>query len=285
MLNKNHNANRAYCWMLGAVFFPLVLIQSGDVYQRRLEYVNALNDIQRRELKNKYDRFKKLSESDLNHVRSLHESINREPNTKQLQVTLSKYHEWLKTLRPQVRAEVLSLKDQRRIEQIRYLQVKQHQKTYGIKDNYRISNVSDISVVYRWLRESIYKNVRNERIRKHREKTNNMRPMSMGDFLELIIGSDELIELFFPTENLNVLYNKLSAESKIMLEELQNDEERLELVIQWCRSVVKRRITKEQRNTAYETLTPEQKAIVDGMSIENRRNYLDRVYMRLKRNR
>ena len=282
MLNRNPNPKYSWRMSLCALCIPFVLLQSGDVFERRMSYISTLSESERRELKDKYERFKKLSPEDLAHVRKMHDLIHSKSNAKELQSVLSKYHDWLKTLRPQVRTEVQSLEVQQRIDQIRFIQVKQHQKTYGIEDEFRLPSVDDTSLVYKWLRYSIMKNRRSERFKKHREKVSSKRYLSMAEFLELVISSEEMIELFFPIERLNELYEDLSDESKLILEQLRNDQERLELVMQWCRSVVKRRVTEKQRLEAYRTLKPDQKVIVDGMSTENRRYYLDRVYWNLK---
>ncbi len=249
-----------------------------------IDYINSLDDSQLNELKRKQRLFsEQLSDEQKDHVRSIHQAIHSDPEHEQLMVTLQLYHEWIKSLKSSVRADLLELSPEKRIETIRFLQYQQHQMTFGIEDNFQIPNVDDTSKVYRWMRETIDIGRRDE---KGKKAARGKGYRSLSQLLENILAEEVIArELFFTDDRIDLLFDGLSPESQYIIAQCPTYDAKVKLIFQWCRAVAAFRVTANQREAVYRSLTADEKSDLDEMSIESRRRHLDILYWKLKRSR
>ena len=63
---------------------------------------------ERNDLREKYDKFEALSPDEQDQLRRLHEQLESDPQGDKLRRLLLRYHEWLKTLTPGERADLLA---------------------------------------------------------------------------------------------------------------------------------------------------------------------------------
>ena len=80
-----------------------------DALAERRQQIESLSADQKEELRVKFAKFEALSSDEQEQLRRLHEQLDSDPQGNQLRRTLARYHEWLKSLSPSDRADLLVL--------------------------------------------------------------------------------------------------------------------------------------------------------------------------------
>ena len=114
-----------FCWLV-----PLTLLcgaaaaADNDPAVRR-ERVQNLPLSEQQQLLRNQQRFAELSADEQQQLRALHEELTSDPNSARLRGVLERYHEWLKTLSAEQRAELNDLTPDERIARIERLMSRQ----------------------------------------------------------------------------------------------------------------------------------------------------------------
>src|SRR3954453_21563312 len=122
-----------WTWGLVAAVFSVVLFVAGNAFSESKGEVTevasastagtinleTLSAEQKRDLLRRKQQFEQLGADEQNKLRQLHHSLSAEPDAPQLTAVMSRYHQWLMTLRPLERDELLSMPAEERIRHIR----------------------------------------------------------------------------------------------------------------------------------------------------------------------
>lgn len=125
---------------MGCVLASAVALRSLGVFRARLAQADTITEARERlesmspearhELLKKKERFNQLQEKERERMRELHASISRSPNCQSLTGTLERYHQWLMTLTPLQRDELVSLPVEKRIGRIKEIQREQQKQRF-----------------------------------------------------------------------------------------------------------------------------------------------------------
>lgn len=97
----------------------------------RAARIEAMPADQKARLAQKQERYDALSDKERDRLRTLHNSIESQPNSKQLYESLKRYSEWLKTLSAAEQAAVMKLPIDKRLEQIKAIRQEQIQQHFA----------------------------------------------------------------------------------------------------------------------------------------------------------
>jgi hypothetical protein len=120
-----------------------------DTVSEAQEKLDSLSPEARHELLQKKERFEQLKEVERERMRELHASIHRSPDCKRLMGTLERYHQWLMTLTPLQRDELVSLPLEKRIDRIKQIQKEQQKQRF--RDLTSKLPPEDFDAIIHWL--------------------------------------------------------------------------------------------------------------------------------------
>ena len=130
------------------VLLSLALVGAEESTAQRRQRIEQLSESQKEELFRHREQFHALSPSEQQRIRQLHEQLQCEPDGEKLRETMNRYCQWLATLPPYRRAELLELKPAQRIKQIKQLRQQDQARTAGK----RLSS-ADREALVRWMEQ------------------------------------------------------------------------------------------------------------------------------------
>jgi len=98
-----------------------------DLAQRR-QQVAQMSPVEREELLRRWQRFQALDPAEQDRLRRLHEQVQSDPDAERLERVMEHYHDWLTSLPPLRRSELVELEPQQRLESIRGLLAEQSRR-------------------------------------------------------------------------------------------------------------------------------------------------------------
>lgn len=204
--------------------------------------LSSLSAEAKQELLKKKERFEQLSPDEQTRLRKFHAELAGSPDGNRLQHVLTHYHDWLRTLKPLERDELLSLPAEERIERIRKLMAEQEKTRFRqMADNVP---PEDLEAILKWLedfaeshRERILENMPPDMRRRFEEIEEPARRRGMLVFAMRMRGpgAPNLPPLQPTQEDFNKLVPRLSAQSQEMLKKTPQSGE---LVKEWIRAAV-----------------------------------------------
>jgi hypothetical protein len=114
------------------------------------EKLEQMSDAEKTALLQKKRRFDELSLAEQAKPRQIHDELARDPRQADLRRVLERYHDWLRTLTPPERAEVLSLPADKRIEKIQELTRTQDAKRFRMMAGGFMMSPQDLTVIHDW---------------------------------------------------------------------------------------------------------------------------------------
>ena len=140
LCSPSHVGGIAFCKTpLGRslIALGLVLLIAGPVWAldylaERREQVEQMSGEERDDLREKYLKFEALPPADQDQLRRLHEQLESDPQGDRLRRILLRYHEWLKTLTPGERADLLSLAPTERVTRIKAIKREQEARAASL---------------------------------------------------------------------------------------------------------------------------------------------------------
>ncbi len=121
-----------------------------DALAERRQQVQSMSADEREELRAKFAKFEALSPDEQEQLRRLHEQLDSDPQGNQLRRTLARYHEWLKSLSPSDRADLLALPPTERLARIKTLKHDQEARAASLAGGARLVG-RDVSALSHWM--------------------------------------------------------------------------------------------------------------------------------------
>ncbi len=215
-----------------------------------MEPADRLEDLaprEKEELRRKTERFAKLPAEEQARIRCLHADLRQHPDGDRLTQIASRYTEWLKTLSPGVRAELLALPLNQRLERIR--KFKEEQQAKRVREVFRTRfKPEDVRAILTWL---------GQYAAEHEAELLSLLSSDSQQFLRRIpSGPQRHIALFralqrrpdgqpFPeptAEEFDELRKHLSDEASKEFDNIAEDGQRLKLVLEWGRAAMTHRM-------------------------------------------
>jgi hypothetical protein len=146
----------------GALVLSVVFVCAGATPLERQELlsrqakVEALSPAEKQQLERNEQRFAALSTAEQDQLRKLADDLESDPAEARLKQLLARYHEWLKTLSPGQRAELLELPIAERVERIK--QIKEQQARHRPRKPANLEDLSpnDLPKIAHWFDDSIW---------------------------------------------------------------------------------------------------------------------------------
>ncbi len=190
----------------------------------------------------KWERFQALPAADQDNLRQLHSDLAALPSRAQLEQTLASYNDWLRTLSPGTRAELVSLASQPRIERIKQLrqeQEKAKRPTVGGS-----LTEADMQRIAAWMEDFIWRHkeqftagMPDQRRQQFEQLDEATRRRSMLWLALQKMNTSTLQNLPVP-EDLPRLVEQLSPQAK---DALKNAEDKRRLMQEWIHAAVQHR--------------------------------------------
>ncbi|MCU0962451.1 MAG: hypothetical protein MUF48_20325 [Pirellulaceae bacterium] len=136
-------------WLAGVP--ATALGQTADEsFEQRQAHLQSLSDAEKFHLLQDYRRFQELPTAEQDRLRQLHQQLTNDPDREQLEQVLERYYNWLRSLTPPERAEVLSLPADQRIERIRALMRTQDARRFRMMVGGFMMSPQDLTTIHEW---------------------------------------------------------------------------------------------------------------------------------------
>ncbi|GIW93436.1 MAG: hypothetical protein KatS3mg110_1477 [Pirellulaceae bacterium] len=220
---------------LGALW--LAGIACGQDVATLREHLAKLSPQEKEEFLRKQQRFYALPEEQQQKLRQLHREITEAPDCRELEQVLHRYHQWLKTLQPGERAELLSLPPERRIERIK--QLLEAQELHRFRQLTKATfNDNDIRQIFDWLREYTKTHEKEllaimpaERRKSYEERSDDLR--YRGWLLTSTLLEQDVTQLRISSEEVADLLSRLSPPARKLLPPETDPQQRNRLIRAW----------------------------------------------------
>lgn len=276
-------------WRFAVVLATVTLLagpaRAADSYAEQRARLEAMSAEEKEQLQRKKERFEALSESEQMRLRELHASVASDPDSDELLAVMSSYHAWLKTLSSAVRAELLSLPPEKRIERIKEL--KQEQERQRFREFANNLPERDMNVVYSWIEEFIGRHEAEFLERTPSEFRHRLEQQSESDRRKSLVAGliwrrwdDDSPK---PSEkDVSELLPRLSEETRKEVARAATKEEKLLVVRALVRAAVLSKvfppISDEQRQQVFAKLSSVERERLEQMAPEMMRRELTRRY-------
>jgi hypothetical protein len=207
----------------------------------RKEYIRNLPIADQQKLLRSLERYTELDSAEQQKLRELHAAIDRHPRSAQLSETLEKYHEWLKTLRPEERAELLELNGTERMARVEQLMQKHRDEIERRRPRGPVGDPAltrdDQRIIANWVdelvwsqRETLIKGLPKERRKQldSRSEPQQRRELAFFAFQNWRDGKTSL-----PDDEVARLIAQLSPEARSSYQREATPDARMQLVKQW----------------------------------------------------
>lgn len=247
--------------------------------------IQEMDDAQKSELLQKRRRFDKLSRDQREHLRQLCAQLSQDPQHDRLMRVLRRYSDWLKTLPPGQRAQILSLPADQRITQIKEILHTQEAQRFRMMVDGRLSQ-QDMRVILDWADQFI-KNHETEiysQLPQHRGFSKVTDPERRRRLLAFFLFRSTSLNLPRPSsEDLSRLTQVISRDAREFLEKLDDDEERSRVLNTWVRAATFSRfrppVSRQQlAKFATERLSAEQRDYLESLPRDRMLRELHNLY-------
>jgi hypothetical protein len=234
------------CVILGIVSLLLAAAttttRADESLEQRREKLEGMSDVEKTTLLQKKRRFEDLPAAEQDRLRQLRDELLADPRQQELQCVLERYHNWLRTLTPAERAEVISLPADKRIEKISELIRAQDAKRFRMMVSGFMISPRDLSTIHDWFDKfiddhapEILASLPDEPFGKLKKEYNPERDRGFLRRVYLGPGSSNLPR---PSKEDQVqLLTKVSKEARDMLAKV-SEEERSQVIQRWTWAAV-----------------------------------------------
>lgn len=288
----NSNRARVQFLIIGLLATVLTGFALNNTYQNNKQRFEELTLDEFQELLRKKERFDSLAEAEKERRRTLHQAIVEHEDATGLLRTLNQYQQWLKTLNTGQRHELIEIEDPAelysRIEQIR---LQQKSKIFGMAGDFALPS-NDLEPLTEWVQGFIQSNL--EKIKSKTEsrtrrwiaeRSRNAQPWYLF-YIHAERGNvnrDKMIDI----KTVDDMADNLSDEAKIIIDQLETDEEKIKLAEVWIRNAVLAKIrppvTDDRLYEFVRSLTPEERQRFDDLSPRTWRKQMEAYYYRKNR--
>lgn len=244
---------------------------------------------EKEELRRLLDRYFSLDDAERQRVGQLHVDLISDPRGEELRAVLVHYYEWLRTLSPAQRADLLELPPAQRIKQIESLQTEQEEQRFrrlvsaGLK-------LEDVRQIFAWM-DGYLAQYEEEflaalppryqrRIRAEKNAVNRRRML-----MRMIQQRDTDINFRALTaEDLEPLRIQLSPEALATLDRARNSQRKVQMMRGWIRAAMLARtdapqVSKEKLEQFFITLPRDQRERLESLPRQRMDQTLRRLYL------
>ncbi len=265
-------------------------LRAEDELQQRRDRLQAMSAAEKEDLRRKERRFYELPTEEQTQLRELHAEITTATDSDKLQAVMTRYYEWLKTLRPGERAEVLSLSPDKRIDKIRCMLEEQSIQRFQRMAASQLEP-SDVTLIFRWINDYVTNHEAElmaslpEDKRKFAENNSRARRFMLTGAL-LQQQADRLI---ITDEEVHDLQSGLSRQAQEILQKEQDRKQKIRIIRGWMEAAASSMFRNSGPPTApvsNEELTrfldqevsERDRAYLDGLPAERFRREAERFY-------
>lgn len=254
------------------------------------QHIEQLAPLEQQQLLRLAKRFHELPVAEQNHLRHLQADLESDPQASQLFEAMRLYHEWLKTLTPGQRAELVELPTAERLTRLRQLDEQSRPRT---ADNQMLTQ-EDLRRMGAWIEGFIWK---------HKDRILADAPIQRRAFLEtldepmrrraLMIGALQrwqsigLTDLTPSPEEIQQLEQQLSPAAQQRLTAAQTSQEKKTLLKEWVGLAVQQRLEMSGRGLAMVDERELERFFAENLSSDERDRLLsmprDQMQRELKR--
>lgn len=256
--------------------------------EARRERLSTLSAEEREELRAKKERFDRMPPDEQGKIREFHERISSAPDHERLVGVMDRYNEWLKTLSPGQRADLLAMPADKRIEEIR--KIRRTQEDSRLKQLASTITSDDAKAIFNWLGEFVERNrdalvsqMSPEKKLFFEESANDparRRRMLMGQLFWSSSSANGEVGLKPTKDDVDRLAGSLSPGARKALDQLNDNPRKLTLIREWVGLAIAGRVMPEvdekELEQFYQSLTQSQRDNLDRLP-------RDQMYQELKR--
>jgi hypothetical protein len=260
---------------------------SGEVPEAARERLQAMSAAEKLELEAKRSRFYNLTEHDQRRLREVHQELCEAEDGQRLRQVMQNYSKWLKSLQSGVRAELVTLPPESRVEKIKELL--QEQENWRMR-KYVMPELTpdDRKVIVRWMEE--YVAAHEEEILQHmsphwRSRWDSYDAAERLNRLIFAVTTNRSVrELLLPDEQqMEDLKSRLSPTARKELDLAEREKRLGELAERWLRAAMIIRhappqVSREELQRFYSGLDARQREYFESMSAERMEQELTRFY-------
>ncbi len=265
-------------------------VQAGDEsVEQNLQRLEKMTDAEKTEFLQKKRRFDELTPQEKQRLRELYARLQKDPDRERLMKILRRYSEWLKTLPPGERAQLLSLPAEQRIEKIKEIQRTRETQRFNMMVDGRLKR-NDRRAILKWVdqyvrehyTELLAKLPKSFRARaKGWQQMNEQRRQHMLGFVMLRYSSS----ISLTPEDEKQLRAVISREAQEFLDKLKSDEERRRVLWTWIRAALFSRVrppvgAEELRKFFLERLDPAKREYLESLPRDQMLRELQNLYWR-----
>jgi len=144
LFQRTNRPSRVFCLLAAFCLLPARAALADETRTAR-ERIESMTADEKRDLAQCWERFAALQPDEQERLRRLHGQIEQDPNAAELREVMQRYYEWLKTLPPYVRADLLELPAAERVKRIKELQQQQQ------REQSRRLGTDDAKVLLKWM--------------------------------------------------------------------------------------------------------------------------------------
>ncbi len=230
------NWTQSMCRVILVIAIVGLLFAGGGAGNDDRDRLKSLTPEQADSVKRNQERFNKMSLTEQQRVRSLHENLKQHKHSTRLTSLLSNYASWLRNLPAGQRAELLSLPSQERITKIREIIKRQEQERFRRLAADNLTN-EDWQALFNWARSlaASRKDLLLEKFpetrRAHYDKVSEGQQSIILTFS--LLGSND--DLNLELTEYNTLAGTLSDSAKQALKEPKDIDQKMNVVREWLK--------------------------------------------------
>jgi hypothetical protein len=257
-----------------------------DSTEQARQRLSAMSAAEKQELEAKRTRFYSLPESDQQRLRQVHQELSEAEDGERLRQVMQNYAKWLRSLQSGVRAELVTMPPESRVERIKELL--QEQENWRMR-KYVMPELSaeDRAVIVRWMEEFVTAHEQEilERLPHWKPRWETYEPSQRLNMLIFAATTIKPVrELLLPDdEEMQKLKTQLSAAAKQELSRAEKEGRLAELAERWSRAAMLSRhappqVSREELQRFYSELSSQQREYLENLSAERMEQELTRLY-------
>ena len=283
--------DRSILLAIGIVFVPADAFCDQVAAERRAR-LKQMPAAEKEALSRKHKRFSGLPVDEQGRLRRLHGSLENNPRAEHLRNLMLRYHQWLQTLPSGQRAELLGLSPQARLEEIKRILKQQEGQRFNTLVSKQLLP-ADQEAILAWLNDLILRHEEEIAATLPRNLQGRVAGMSPAERRRTLLfrarqrsgpGRSPIDLIQLDDADVRRLSDQLSEQVRHTLEEVQDDQQRQDLLRSWVAAAnLSRRlpqVSQRELRTFHGNLPPETREHLENLPRDRRRSELRQLYMK-----
>ena len=238
----------------------------------RRQAVEKMSPEEKARLARKQEQFAHLDPAEQQRLRTFHEELQNDPRREQLSIVIKRYHDWVKTLDPADRAELLRLPPEERLERVKQLRKQQERR--------KIHQLGpqDLATMGAWMERLVVAQAPPPaRAEMEALPADERRTRALQEFGGQLLGGRGRALLFAAMGDLASLRESLSPEARAWLENAPRGPDKFRLIAGWSLQAARAGLGEERLfELAAKDLPPADRQHYERLSPEQRLQWLQR---------